>query len=389
MNFVVAVDIGGSHVSALVASGDRKIRLEGTSTVPSNGCRKGQIVDEAEIASAIQKATTDALKQADRRATEVVVNISGAHVECVTGQGIKMIIPKNRQITNQDVMEVVNHSRAVLLPNDRVPIHVLPKTFKVDGQRGVKKPSGMPAAKLEVETLIANGDPNAVDKLERCVRAAGFAVGQVVFTPLASGLGILSQAELDQGVILVDIGATTTDIGVFIEGSMAFGASLPVGGFHISNDIMTLVKTSPEEGERLKKECGTALVDAVSDEDRIDVLQLGHDMPRPMAKRVLAEIIYSRVKEIASMAKASFDGSGYARIVKSGVVLAGNATRLPGTAEVFQEAFGMNTRIEYPARTTATAIGLARYAIQCSEDMSPSTDGANWKDKVRKLLMGG
>ncbi|CAN1509973.1 ftsA Cell division ATPase FtsA [Fimbriimonadaceae bacterium] len=389
MSFVVALDIGGSQMSCLVASGDKKLRLEGVATVPFAGAKKGLIVNREETIQAIKEVVPDALRQADRKGTELVVNVSGSHIECVSGQGIKMIIPKGRHITTQDVLEVVNHSRAVLLPNDRSPIHVLPKTFKVDGQRGVRKPVGVAAGKLEVETLIATGSPKPLELLEQCVKEAGFSVSQMVFTPLASGLGILSQAELEQGMIVIDLGASTTDLGIFMEGSMVYGISLPVAAGHITSDLSALLKTTLEEAERIKKLDGHAMADQVGENETVEIQQLGQLGSRPMARKVLSEIIQSRAKEIAAMTKTAFDQSGYARLVSGGVVLTGNGARLAGTPELYNNTFGLSVRSEFTPRTTSTAVGLARYAIQCADDMSPVGEPTNWKDKVRRLIMGG
>ena len=266
---VGSIDVGDSQATALVATVDAsgKFKVAAVGTAPMTGVRRGQISNLDEAAAAIAKAVAIAESSYGKSAGPWYMGIRGAHLESQRGQGIKLIVPKGRSVTHQDVLEVINHSRAVMMPPDRDVILVIPRSFRLDGEGGIRKPVGMSGGKLEVDTTIVTGQTASLQNVERVMQEANVELGLGVLSALGSGLGSLSQEEIEHGSICVDMGAGTTEVAIFLDGSLAFAACLPVGSTHVTNDIAALIKTSPEEAERLKLQFGSAFSKSVPENE--------------------------------------------------------------------------------------------------------------------------
>jgi len=233
---------------------------------------------------------------------------------------------------------------------------------------------------------------------------AGKRVELMVLQPLASGLGVLTAEDLDMGCAVVDIGGGTTDVAVFSGGGLIHTACLPLGGQLVTSDLSKLLKTSPEEAERLKLHDGAAIAKMIDENETVEVLQLGQTHSRPMQRRVLCEIIESRMREIATMVRQQIEKSGMYGMLPGGVVLTGGGSQLYGTDKLFEKVLQhMRVRLGAPQMggelssaldrpEMATAIGLARFALECSDDELGIAGGAgNWKEKIRtfwSLLSG-
>ena len=303
------------------------------------------------------------------------------------------MIPKNRAITNQDVMEVVNHSKSGIFPPDRVQIQTIPREFRVDEVRSVSKPVGMNGAKLEVISYMVTGLANHVKNFEESIKMTGREVEQFVLGPLASGLGILGQADLDMGTVVVDMGATKTDLAIFVNGALAYSVCIPVGGSNVTNDLSQLLNCDFDEAERLKIGYGSAFAEGISEKEAIEVHQLGQPTARPMQRKVLCEIIESRMKEVAKLIRQNVEKSGYGGVLEGGVILTGGATQLPKSKELFAAAMnGMSVRVIEPNIKNgkpqiglAAAIGATSFLLQTSEDLSPISKSESWQDRAKGL----
>jgi cell division protein FtsA len=252
---------------------------------------------------------------------------------------------------------------------------VLPRTFTVDGQEGVKDAVGMTGHRLEVETHIVTGAHTSVQNVIKCVHEAGLDVDDVVSQGLASGEGVLNNNEVELGVCLVDIGAGTTDVVVYNEGSALHMAVLPVGGNHVTNDIAIGLRTTLTEAETLKLSYGHTLPEVIAPEERIDVRVVGGDRLQPTPRRYLAEIIGPRMREIFQLAREEVKRSGYDGLLPAGVVVTGGGARLMGTTDAAQAVFDSAVRLGLPAGvgglsdrvagpSYATVLGLVKWAAR-------------------------
>jgi cell division protein FtsA len=396
-DLITVLDLGSTKAACIAAQKDGDgFRVVAVSNVECKGVRRGVVADLEHTANSIDMAVRKVQQAVGQDISSLVVGVGGTHIEGVNTQGIVPIYPKSREISRDDVLQVMNHSRQVVVPADREQIQALPREFRVDGQRGVARPVGMNGSRLEVTTYLVTGQTTHIQNLEKAVAMAGKRVDMMVLQSLASGLGVLSAEEIELGVAVVDIGGGTTDIAVFSNGSVVHTACLPIGGQLVTSDLSKLLKTSPDEAERLKIANAIALAGLVGKEESVDVLQLGQTHSRPMQRRVLCEIVESRMKELAIMVRQQIEKSGMFGMLPAGVVLTGGACQIPGTEKLFEAVLQhLRVRIGAPHMggelgsaidrpEMSTGVGLARFALQFADDeLATVSANGNWKDKIR------
>jgi cell division protein FtsA len=271
---------------------------------------------------------------------------------------------------------VIEAAKAIPVSPDLQIIHIIPRQYIVDGQEGITDPVGMTGTRLEADVHIVLGSVTAVHNLVRCVEAVGIAVKQIVLEPLASAMAVLSSAEKELGVMLVDCGGGTTDISVFRGGDIWFAKTIPIAGEHITNDITVGLQTPIEEAERIKKLYGTCLVDSVGDDEKIEIATLGGEGTRQVPRKRLAKIIEPRVEEILDLAMQEVEDAGYRDLIPAGMVLTGGTSLLHGIVEFAQRRYGIPVRrgsvpkdihgfqeiVESPI--FATGVGLLKFAVE-------------------------
>ncbi len=402
MKQCVVVDLGASKTVALAAKQAESGKLEilGLVRTEGRGIKKGAVADLDGVARNADTALRHLAKDLDTDFLErAVVTISGSQVEGTTVQGFKPIIPKNRTITSQDVMEVMNHSKAGFLPSERIQVQAIARGFRVDDGKTLMDPVGQAGSKLEVNNYLITGQSQHVQMFERAITLNHRRVEQFVYGPVASGLGVLTPAEILKGAVCVDIGASKTDVAVFVNGSLAFACCVPAGSANVTSDLAQLLNTSAEEADRLKIEEGQALAANISERDAIEVQQLGQPGPRPMQRRVLCEIIESRLREIGRIVKLQIEKSGYLGSVPGGIVLTGGGAKLKGIEELFGQIFP-----EFAIRSAepkliggrdsiglAAVLGAAQCVLQAQQDLSTIEESSSWQEKVKGLFsfLGG
>ncbi|HUZ90168.1 MAG TPA: cell division protein FtsA [Candidatus Acidoferrales bacterium] len=374
---VVGLDLGTSKVAVVIAEADEygEISVLGVGEVPSEGARRGVVVNIDKTVHAIQAAIVAAERMAGVRAESVVVSIAGPHISSQISRGVIAVARPDRDIDADDVQRVIEAARAVSVPSDRQVIHVLPRTFVVDGQEGVKEAVGMSGHRLEVETLIVTGAQTSVQNVIKCVHQSGLDVEDVVYQGFAAGEGVLQANEVELGACLIDIGAGTTDVVIYTEGSALHLAALPVGGNHVTNDIAIGLRTTLSDAEVLKLHYGHTLPELIPAEELIEVRQVGGDRLMASPRRFLAEIIGPRLREIFHMARAEVKKSGFEGLLPAGVIVTGGGARLMGTTDAAQAVFDSAVRLGLPGGvggladraggpSYATAIGLVRWGVR-------------------------
>jgi cell division protein FtsA len=383
---VVGLDLGTSKVAVVMAEIDDygQINVTGVGESPTEGLRKGVVVNIDKTVQAVGLAVASAERMSGTHVESVVCSLAGPHLASQTSRGVIAVSRANREIGGEDVNRVVQAARAVSVPSDRQVIHVLPRTFTVDGQEGVRDAVGMTGQRLEVETQIVTGSQTSIQNVVKCVHQAGFDVEDVVSQGLAAGEAVLSSNEMELGVCLVDIGAGTTDVVIFNEGSALHMAVLPVGGNHVTNDVAIGLRTTLAEAETLKINYGHTLPEVIAEEERIEVRQVGGDRLSAVPRRHLAEIIGPRMREIFQLAHHEVRKSGHEGLLPAGVVVTGGAARLMGTTDAAQAVFDCGVRLGLPngvggladraaGPSYATAVGLVRWGAR----LQPATNGKN------------
>lgn len=381
---VVGVDVGTTKVCALIAevSDDDHLEVIGSGIAPSRGLKKAVVVNPEEVVESIVSAVNKAEQQSGFKIVSAFVGISGAHIATHAAQGAVAVRHPDRQITPDDVNRAIDAARVVSLPNDREIVNVLARHYVVDGQDGIKNPIGMLGHRLEVQTTIVSGAMTAKSNLERCLERAGIGIDSLVLQPAAAGEAVLTEAERDIGVTLIDIGSGTTDVGVFVEGALIFACVLPVGGFQVSNDLAVGLRTPFAAAEEIKIRHGYALPELLEDDRTIDVSAFDAGDGRPVSRRQVSEIIEPRLEETFELVIEQLDKAGL-RGLPAGVVLCGGTAQLGGlrrlAAEVFRAPvrvgtptgiYGLTDQISTPA--FATSVGLLKWGLD--QEFEPASE---------------
>jgi cell division protein FtsA len=355
----VGLDLGTSRVAVVIAESEEDpltpVSILGVGESPSDGLRKGAVVNLEKTIASIQAATVAAERMAGCRIESVVVSLGGAHLWSQNSTGVVAVSHPDHEIGEDDVHRVVEASRAISVASDRQVIHVIPRAYTVDGQDGVRDAVGMTGHRLEVETNIITGAQTAVQNVIKCVHGAGFDVEDVVCVGLAAGEGVLTSQEIELGVCLVEIGAGTTSVVVYNEGSARHLAVLPVGGNHVTSDIAIGLRTTLDEAENLKLNYGHALPDVIDHGEKVEVRQVGGDRIQALPRRFLAEIIGPRMVEIFRMAREEVRKTGFDQLLPAGVVVTGGGSRLMGTMDAAQSVFNTSARLGQPIALTGLA----------------------------------
>ena len=337
-DLVVGLDIGTAKIMAVVAEvqGNGELRIAGMGVAPTQGLKRGVVVNIDATVQSIQQALKEAEMMADCKISRVYTGITGSHIRGQNSTG--MVIVRDKEVTPIDVARVVETAKAINIPNDQRLLLVEPQEFVIDGQE-VKEPIGMSGGRLEVKVHIVTGAQSAAENIVKCVRRCGLEVDQLVLNPSASSLAVLTSDERDLGVALVDIGAGTTDVAIFTGGSIRHTAVIPVAGDLITSDIAMALRTPTKDAEEIKVEHGVAKQLLADPADQVEVPGLGDRAPRMLSKQALAGVIEPRVEEIFSLVHQVIRESGYEELLSSGIVLAGGSALMPGMVELAEDIF--------------------------------------------------
>lgn len=366
---VVGIDIGTSKVVTLIAKVTDTINVLGVSEMKASGIRKGQIVDIDEAVSAINSSLEAAERMAGYSASHVIASIGGGHIESQNSKGVVAVSAPGGEITPNDLIRVIDAAKAISLSSAREVIHVLPRNYTVDGQDGIHDPVGMTGVRLEVDTHMITAAATSIRNLEKALSEVGVDADSIVFSGYASSLAVLSDTEKELGVVLVDIGAGTTDIAVYVEGSISYSAVLPIGARHITNDLAIGLRISLESAEKIKlylsrgadkrvlrpeemdeqPERETKTAEARSaDEIDLGFLGLPEEIRKVSKKTLVDGIIRPRLNEIFTMIGMEIKKSGYGGQTPAGIVVTGGGARTIGITDCAKRTLVMPVRIGYP-----------------------------------------
>jgi len=371
---VVGIDVGTTKVCTLVGrvEDNKSIRIMGVGIEPSEGIKKGIIVDLAAASQAITRSVKKAESTSGLVITSALVSIAGTHVSSVNSRGAAAV--NGNVIEQYDVEHAMEQARAVAIPYDREIIHVIQRGFSVDGQDGIRNPKGMHGYRLEVEAHIITASAATVDNLRQCVGAAGVEIQQFVLNPLASGEVVLTEQERQMGVAVCDIGGGTTDLAIYVNGDVWHTMVLSVGGNHVTQDIAHGLRLPFEQAEEVKKQQGYAVRAEVGSEEYFSVRPFGEDRPVQINRQELAHIIEARVAELFSLTLQEIKRSGYDGLLPAGMVLTGGTSAMPGIKRIASEVLGLPVRTAQPENLLglvdrlnspaySTGVGLLRWAL--------------------------
>ena len=345
---IVGLDIGTTKTCAIVAEmTDTGIDIIGIGSHPSEGLRKGVVINIENTVEAIKKAVDEAEHMSGCEISSVHVGIAGGHIKGQNSLGIVAV--KGREVDEDDVRRAIEASKAIAIPLDREILHTLPQNYIVDDQNGIRDPIGMSGVRLEAKVHIVTGSSASLQNIVKSVNRVGLDIDDMVLEQLASSEAVLSADEKDLGVVLLDIGGGTTDIAVFSDGSIKHTAVIPIGGNFITSDIATGLRTPLTEAEKIKIKYGCAFSSMIPKNEIIEVPSVGGREPREVTRQILGRIIEPRTEEILNMSYKEVIKSGYEDILAAGVVLTGGTSIMAGITELAEHVFNMPVRRGFPA----------------------------------------
>ncbi len=383
---LAGIDIGTCKITTVIISINEEsgqLQVVGVANEPSRGLRKSQVVDIEEAVLAVTRSVEAAERMAGCSISSAFVSTGGSHIQSQNSKGVVAIANPNEEILQEDVGRVVEAARAISLPSSREILHVIPRDFIVDSQEGIKDPLNMTGIRLEVETHVVTGTATAMRNLAKCVTEVGIDVSGLVFTGLASAEAVLTDTEKELGVCLVDIGGGTTSLAVFVEGSLAYSAVVPIGAKNITNDMAIGIRVSLETAEKIKMGVSSHSKEELlaksgklgNNKDDINLKKIGVDEEiKKVSYKTLTEgIIKPRLNEIFNLVGEELQKSSYGAATPAGVVVTGGGAQTVGIIESCKRTLSLPVRIGKPQALTglvdeikdpdfAVAHGLMVYA---------------------------
>ncbi len=386
---VTGLDIGTTKVCTVIAEcmADDSLSIIGIGESQSFGLRGGNLVDLEATVEAIQAAVSSAEQMAGVQVREVIAGVAGDHIRSNNSRGVIAISGRESEVTPADVQRVVEAARTIAIPSNRDILHVLPQEFIVDDQTGIRDPVGMSGVRLEAEVHMITASATAVRNIGRAISRAGLQVAALVAEPMASAWSVLERDEQRLGVVLLDIGAGTTDVVVYFDDSGHHTAVITMGGAQITNDIAIGLRTPLDAAEQIKITKGYALSALIQQDETIEIPGVGGRAIRAVSRHVLAAIIEPRVEEILSLARKEVEKLQGMEILAAGIVLTGGSATLRGIGEMAEQVFEMPVRIGVPLGVAtmtdlavdpryATCVGLTKFGV---EHRLPAGKTANWR----------
>lgn len=399
---VAAIDIGSDKITSLIAQAnvepstlETSVSVVGVSSTESRGVKKGQIVDIEDAVEATIVSVEGAERMAGYNLDKAIISVGGAHISSQNSTGVVAVSDPNGEVSAEDVDRVIEAARAISLPASRDIIHVLPREYIVDGESGVKDPVGMTGVRLEVSTHLITASSAALKNLAKTVNEVGVDIQEVVFSGLASSFATLSETEKELGCVLVDLGSGTTSIAAFVDDSLAYSGSLPIGARNITNDLAIGLRVSLDVADKIKLSLGDNKKSAKEERGtQINLADFGAKEHKKVSKRTLTEgIMRPRMTEIFSMIKLDLERNKLINKVPSGVILTGGGALTYGIEDAAKRTLGLPVRVANPSGVTgliddikgpafALPVGLILHAAQ-SGSFEAAKQGGSGSSKIK------
>lgn len=394
---IFALDIGTTKICALVGEVKQgRLRIIGMGLEPARGMRKGVVTDVNEASVAVAKAVEQAEQTSGYHLTQALVSMAGEHIGSSNNRGAVGIGRNSGGVTADDVGRALDAAQAIAVPQNRQIVHLIPRSYTIDDQDNIRNPLGMHGFKLEVETHIVTAATPAVMNLATCVDSVGIQPEEFVLNALASGKAVLEANEREMGVIIADIGGGTTDIALYMQGSIWHTKVIPIGGYHITNDIAIGLRAPYEVAEEIKLQHGDCRPADIDPNFVFTVEPFGGEKIQ-VGRQDLAYVIEARVEEIFQMILQEIRRSGYDGLLPAGIVLTGGTAQLRGITTIAERVLNVPARVARPKNVVgmvdninspayATGIGLLRWAMDEHESYRPRPSTSLWGRRMSNIL---
>ena len=401
-DLVVGLDVGTHKICTVVGEvRPEDIYVVGVGIEPSDGMKKGVVNDVGALSSAIGKSIRKAEKSSGYDINRAFVSVAGSHISSLTSRGLATIVG-SRSVQAEDLEKAMSVARNIAIPHNREILHVVPRSYTLDSQDGIRSPIGMHCFRLEVDAHIITASTTSLANLEDAVESAGVLVDRFILNPLAAGDAVMTDHEREMGAVVIDIGGGTTDLAIFIDGTVWHTAIIPVGGNHVTQDITYWMRVPFGLAEQVKIQRGHADMNAVSESEVFPVEPFGGEI-LPVSRRDLAMVIEARFEEIFELVEKEIKRSGYVGLLRAGAVITGGSSQLPGYRDLASRILNLPVRLAHPEKITgiadtlknpsySTSVGLLRLGLDMgtmAEAEVAAGSGlpmANWGRRMNDFL---
>ncbi|MCA9916898.1 MAG: cell division protein FtsA [Anaerolineales bacterium] len=396
-DIIFGLDIGTTKVCALVGEvREGRLQIIGLGMAASRGMRKGMVIDVNEASQALAQAVEQAEQTSGYDLAQAIVSMAGEHISSTNNKGIVAIGRNDAGVTVGDIERALDVAQAIPVPPNRQIVHLIPRSYTIDEHDGVRNPIGMHGFRLEVETHIVTAARPALQNLTRCASNVGINSSEFVLNALASGEAVLDPNEREMGVIVADIGGGTTDIALYMQGKVWHTHVIPIGGYHVSNDIAIGLRAPYEVAEQVKIQYGDCRPDQIDPNTVFTVEPFGGEKIQ-VGRQDLAHVIEARVEEIFQHILEDVQRSGYDGLLPAGIVLTGGSAQLRGITEVAERVLNVPARVAQPQNLVgmvdrlhspayATSVGLLHWAMSDNQVYQPRTHNREWGKKMGSIL---
>jgi cell division protein FtsA len=397
---IVSIDVGTTKICTLIGEVDEadNLCIVGVGVAPSHGLNKGVVVGVEEAYMSIADSIERAERVSGYQIESAYVGLAGKHISSLNSRGVVAVGRGERRVTVDDEARALEAAQAIAVPHNREIVHVIPRSYTLDGVSGVRDPVGMVGFRLEVEAHIVTGAEAAMRNLAQCIEKTGVQVNDLILQPLASAESVLTPEERHTGVVLVDAGGGTTDLAMFVEGSIWHSVVLPVGGNNLTNDLSVGLRTSFAVAEDLKIKYGHVLPELVDPEEFVEVPAFGGGKPQSVSRRQMVLILEARAEEMYAMIMNEIKRSGYEGLLPAGLVLTGGTADLRGFAELGREMLQLPVRVGRVRNVSgladavsspayATAVGLLQWGLRYGpSDRREGTEKSRWEELYQRFV---
>jgi len=405
-HITVGLDIGSSTITCAIGQMDSKnecMKLLGISTTSSKGIRRGTITNRDELIGQLDKVLTESEMMAGTKVSQAILSITGEHIRCLNTQAAIALNhvsgaggSEERAINDDDIHQVLNQAQAISLPSDRDILHTLPQEYLVDTLEEIKNPVGMTGRRLEARVHLVTAARTAMNNLVSCVEELGITVEGLVFQPLASAMATLKEDEMELGVTLVEIGASTTNIAVYHGSAIRHSAIIPIGASSITNDIAVMLQISIEEAEKIKMKYASARASMSSEKLDIDIPSQPGQLERAIPEHEVSRYVEARMQEIFQLIIREISRADIKDPMTYGIVITGGGALLRNIISLAESSLGVKVREGKSEKISgaqdladgpghATAIGLLLWPLFAQDHIRIQHHPPGFKDIFKKI----
>jgi len=399
---ICGLDIGSSTIRAVVAekrAGSERLSLIGMGEAPALGMRKGAVVDVEEAIASIRDAVKNAEQSSGYKVKSAYVGVSGTYLTSRYAKGVVSVSRADHEVSQDDVARVIAQAQSITAPQNKEVIHVIPKEFTVDGETGIHDPLGMHGLRLEAVALVVEGSSTIVKNIIKCVDGARVNLSGLAMSAFAASHSVLSKRQKELGVLLLDIGGTTSGFAAFEEGGLVHAAVLPVGSAHITNDIAIGLQVDVEAAETIKVRYGVCKPESLNKRETVQIPSAdGSSAANAISRKEIAEIIEARLEELFDLVEKELKKISRQALFPAGVVVVGGGANMTGMAEYTKARLRLPAHIGVPENMDgvvdqlagpqyATAVGLCLGALEWEQKSETDSRVGGWVKRLFKMFL--